>query len=363
MDDLASRGEKSSASRSDRRGFAEQRISSQAGVSAIDIVDRQHNQDSSALLMRTEIQGLKPPDTPTQYRAVGFLRAQYLPSADKFRQGTLVTDDGLFPAELNHDLANWLKKNPDQLEQPNLWMVYPRKSDSSPGLTFSARRLADESTSNANYFSIRGQLWGWDEEKGKLVMRIRRNEEPPPRLKHTPLWKPFYLEIQGRLPVEKKRGQFWEFKCFRDGESLLLEDGRMIEDAAEMKEIEDNPPILELKDISMTDARAEITLKFNTIPEVRELPKGRVEFYLKATNGVVFTVNIKGKSWRKAEASMKEFPSFVAMVGGKLGAPTSNGFELEGAGLQVFEKKPSEPKEPKELKSPKSEKAEAIATN
>ena len=147
MDDLAGRGEKSSASRSDRRGFAEQRISSQAGVSAIDIVDRQHNQDSSALLMRTEIQGLKPPDTPTQYRAVGFLRAQYLPSADKFRQGTLVTDDGLFPAELNHDLANWLKKNPDQLEQPNLWMVYPRKSDSSPGLTFSARRLADESTS------------------------------------------------------------------------------------------------------------------------------------------------------------------------------------------------------------------------
>ncbi len=36
-----------------------------------------------------------PPDTPTQYRAVGFLRARYLPNADKFRQGTLVTDDGL----------------------------------------------------------------------------------------------------------------------------------------------------------------------------------------------------------------------------------------------------------------------------
>ncbi len=310
--------------------------------------------------MSTYIQGLKPPDTPTQYRAVGFLHAKYLPSAENFLRGTLVTDDGLFPAALNHALANWLNKNPTQLSTSCIWLVYPRKLKESPGLTFSVKSIVEIEQSVANYFSIRGQLWTWNEENGKLVMRIRRNEEPPPRLKHTPLWKPFYLEIQGRLPVEKKRGQFWEFKCFRDGESLLLEDGRMIKDAAQMKELEENQPILELKDISMTDARAEITLKFNTIPEVRELPKSRVEFYLKAPNGVVFTVNIKGKAWRKAEASMKEFPSFVAMVGGKLGAPTSSGFEVEGGGLQVFEKKPKEPKEPKE---PKSEKAEAIATN
>ncbi len=121
---------------------------------------------------------------------------------------------------------------------------------------------------------------------------------------------------------------------------------------------EEKSPVDFEKEIRMTDARAEITLKFNTIPEVRELPKSRVEFYLKATTGVVFTVNIKGKAWRKAEASMKEFPSFVAMVGGKLGAPTSKGFEVEGGGLQVFEKKPKEPKEPKEVKEEK----EAIAT-
>ena len=283
--------------------------------------------------MSTDIPGLKPPDHPTQYRAVGFLHAKYLPSAENFLRVTLVTEDGVFPADINHALANWLKKNPTQLSTSYIWQVYPRKLKESPGLTFSAYSIVEIEQSVANYFSIRGQLWKWDEEKGKLVMRIRRNEEPPPRLKHTPLWKPFYLEIQGRLPVEKKRGQFWEFKCFRDGESLLLEDGRMIEDAAEMKEIEDNPPILELKDISMTDARAEITLKFNTIPEVRELPKGRVEFYLKAQSGVVFTVNIKGKSWRKASENMQQFSNWVAAVGGKLGNPTPSGFEVADASL------------------------------
>ena len=295
--------------------------------------------------MSTYIPGLKPPDTPTQYRAVGFLHAQYLPSAENFLRGTLVTDDGLFPAALNHALANWLKKNPEQLSTSYIWLVYPRKLKESPGLTFSVKSIVEIEQSVANYFSIRGQLWIWNEENGKLVMRIRRNEDPPPRLKHTPLWKPFYLEIQGRLPVEKKRGQFWEFKCFRDGESLLLEDGRMVKDALEMKEIEDNPPdLVQFEEILMTEARAEITLKFNTIPEVRELPKGRVEFYLKAQSGVVFTVNIKGKSWRKASENMQQFSNWVAAVGGKLGNPTPSGFEVADAGLQVFEKKAKQPK-------------------
>ncbi|MGK7874979.1 MAG: hypothetical protein AB4426_17270 [Xenococcaceae cyanobacterium] len=42
------------------------------------------------------------------------------------------------------------------------------------------------------------------------------------------------------------------------------------------------------------------------------------------------------------------------MVSGKLGAPTSNGFEVEEAGLQVFKEKPKEPKQTEEN-------AEAIA--
>ncbi len=119
---------------------------------------------------------------------------------------------------------------------------------------------------------------------------------------------------------------------------------RLVKDALEMKEIEDNPPILVQKEILMTEARAEITLKFNTIPEVRTLPKSRIEFDLVAPNGVVFTVNIKGKSWRKASENMQQFSNWVAAVGGKLGNPTPSGFEVADAGLQVFEKKAKQPK-------------------
>ena len=94
----------------------------------------------------------------------------------------------------------------------------------------------------------------------------------------------------------------------------------------------------------MTEARAEIALKFTTIPKVREVPNGRVEFDLTAPNGVVFTANIKRKTWRKSEASMREYEHWVASVGGKLGNPTASGFELADAGLQVYEKKPKQPK-------------------
>ena len=102
----------------------------------------------------------------------------------------------------------------------------------------------------------------------------------------------------------------------------------------------------------MTEARAEIALKFSTIPQVRDIPNGRVEFDLTAPNGVVFTANIKRKTWKKSEASMRELEHWVASVGGKLGNPTSSGFELEGAGLQVYEKKPKPPKLTEEPSTP-----------
>ena len=90
----------------------------------------------------------------------------------------------------------------------------------------------------------------------------------------------------------------------------------------------------------MTEARAEIALKFSAIPPVREIPNGRVEFDLTAPNGIVFTARIKTKTWRKSETSMREYEHWVAPVGGKLGNPTALGFELTDAGLQVYEKKP-----------------------
>jgi hypothetical protein len=42
---------------------------------------------------------------------------------------------------------------------------------------------------------------------------------------------------------------------------------------------------------------------------------------------------------------MAEFPQWVARVSGKLGNKTEKGFELEGAGLQVFEVQSKEKEE------------------
>ena len=92
----------------------------------------------------------------------------------------------------------------------------------------------------------------------------------------------------------------------------------------------------------MTLARAEITLKFNTIPKVREAANKRVEFDLATDKGVVFTVNIKAKSWRSALKEMEEMDDWIAAVKGKLGQPCERGFFLTEAGLQVFEISPKQ---------------------
>jgi hypothetical protein len=91
-----------------------------------------------------------------------------------------------------------------------------------------------------------------------------------------------------------------------------------------------------------TPAKVEVSLKFNQVPSVRSLAGGRVAFDREAENGTVFTVDIKAKSWKKVKDSMAEFPQWVARVSGKLGNKTEKGFELEGAGLQVFEVQPRE---------------------
>jgi C-terminal processing protease CtpA/Prc len=94
------------------------------------------------------------------------------------------------------------------------------------------------------------------------------------------------------------------------------------------------------------ECRAEITLKFNELPTVENPAAKSVQFHLKAGDYIV-TVNVKGKSWRKVATAAEGFDQFVIAIGGKVGKKTPAGFELEGAGCQIFEKKPKPPKEPK----------------
>lgn len=93
------------------------------------------------------------------------------------------------------------------------------------------------------------------------------------------------------------------------------------------------------------EARSEVTLKFSgTLPQALPVENKKVEISLTDQNGVVFTAQINGKSWRKAEASAAEFADWAGMVSGKLGQRTDKGFHVIDAGIQVFEKKPKEAK-------------------
>lgn len=67
-------------------------------------------------------------------------------------------------------------------------------------------------------------------------------------------------------------------------------------------------------------------------------------------NGVNFSVLLNAKSWRKAEANSQAFADWVGAISGKLGQ-SENGFTIEGAGIQLFEKKAKPPKEEKQLQA------------
>ncbi len=93
----------------------------------------------------------------------------------------------------------------------------------------------------------------------------------------------------------------------------------------------------------MTEARSEITLKFNTLPEALPAANKKVEISLTDQNGITFTALINAKSWRKAEADVAAFSDWGGAVSGKLGPRTDSGFEVVDAGIKVFEKKAKEP--------------------
>jgi hypothetical protein len=87
-----------------------------------------------------------------------------------------------------------------------------------------------------------------------------------------------------------------------------------------------------------TPARAEVIVKFHQVPPARE-DKDGVTIELDC-DGWVVAATLKAKSWRKALAAMAQYPQWVAAVSGRLGRRTPQGFALDEAGIQVFEKQP-----------------------
>ena len=88
----------------------------------------------------------------------------------------------------------------------------------------------------------------------------------------------------------------------------------------------------------------EITIKFSEQPELPTEGK-KVTLFVKGENDVTVRAELNRKTLKKQVARMEQFEEWVAALSGKIQSISAEGvIELEGAGLQVFEKKKKEPK-------------------
>ena len=66
---------------------------------------------------------------------------------------------------------------------------------------------------------------------------------------------------------------------------------------------------------------------------------------IQGDNNVIVKAEVNRKTLKKQVAKMDDFEDWVGALSGKIAQITTEGvIELEGAGLQVFEKKKKEPK-------------------
>ena len=92
----------------------------------------------------------------------------------------------------------------------------------------------------------------------------------------------------------------------------------------------------------------EITIKFTEKPELPEQGK-KVPLQIKSENGVIVKTEVNRKSLKKQVAKMESFADWVGALSGKIVSVSPEGvIEIEGAGVNVFEKKQKEPKPAKE---------------
>lgn len=213
---------------------------------------------------------IPPPSEPMQYRAIGLILGQYIPSEEEFNQGKLIGSDGCEIPVLILGRVVSLVKNHLNLEYQHLWVVYPRTYDSSSNqdpdsqpeteLRFQIvgiwepetlqkpvpdeNGVHDSDTENLNdttqsttatrdindthpimdgYFSIRGEVLHYSEKNKKVIVKIeqiKRKKSLGDRF--------FKLTLFGSLPGDRVRHQFWSFTVRRNLKHLVIEDAQKI---------------------------------------------------------------------------------------------------------------------------------------
>ena len=114
-------------------------------------------------------------------------------------------------------------------------------------------------------------------------------------------------------------------------------------DLEKTKEAQINPPIAVKSPIVMLEGKVpELIIKFSQKPEIPSEGK-TVTLQIKGENGISVRATLSRKNLSKQIEKMESFEEWVAALSGKMVAIAPDGvIELEGAGINVFEKKGKE---------------------
>jgi hypothetical protein len=195
-----------------------------------------------------------------QYRAIGLIRGQYMPSAEQMTRGTLLAADGTLIDAVLLGRVMSLVKNHLSLEQPHLWVVYPRSRQEDGNLhvqivgvwepeklnqTTSTESLSTEETDELEsqsegetppelsepevspilhdgYFSIRGEVIYQSREEEQLVVKIKQS----PRRESEKI-KFFKLKLKGCLG-DRVIGHFWDLHVQLQASALVIQEANDI---------------------------------------------------------------------------------------------------------------------------------------
>ncbi|BAY42200.1 hypothetical protein NIES2111_65960 (plasmid) [Nostoc sp. NIES-2111] len=174
------------------------------------------------------------PTGSLQYRAIGRMWGQYVPSNEQIRKGQLITADGvIINVNVKSKLAKKIENNLD-LSSQYLWTVYPKTPSTQSGIGLyltllgikapatSSEILKTELQWQADNFSIQGEVIYQDFELGIVTVKIRRK---PGISKDKPT--DFKLRLLGFLP-SKSAGHFWNLYVRRVGTDLVIQSGECI---------------------------------------------------------------------------------------------------------------------------------------
>ncbi|ACK72250.1 hypothetical protein PCC7424_3871 [Gloeothece citriformis PCC 7424] len=314
----------------------------------------------------------KPPQSPTQFSAIGYLFGKFetvLPAEEHQSKlkGTLQLFDGTkLSARVGFTVWQRLSsKGNFNLDNAYLWRVYFRTTKESKlcqiQLIKCVSLLENYSLDNPpppqtglDQFQIRGRILDTDDKK--LVIRLERNETPPPGQEKQSRWQPFLITVSGSLPGAEI-GQFWELLCIRKGEEVVLKEANPIDETIVVTETSSTsvitPATSQSKNSSSkssTDSTSspvimingrqpEMTVKFTTRPNLPEQGK-TVTLEVSGEGGITVRASLNRKTLKKQVEKMDSFTDWIAALSGKVASIGSDGVvELEGAGVTVFEKK------------------------